>query len=100
MSGDLGFGRLAIAFSCLLSLVQDWVTNEIRPFYHKLKDDPDLLEKVAISISQHPDSNADLAAALIPLGFQKADGTALASDKMSRIKRVVRHLNAPPNGLG
>ncbi|AFY95487.1 hypothetical protein [Chamaesiphon minutus] len=71
----------------------DWVTNETRPIYNKLKDAPELLGKVQIAIAQHPDNNLELAAALLPIGFHKADGTALGSDKMPRIKKVAKTLS-------
>jgi hypothetical protein len=55
-------------------------------------NDPDLLVKVTESIELHPKDNADLARSLVSIGFQKADGTALDSASMSRIKKVVSQL--------
>jgi hypothetical protein len=70
----------------------DWVNNDNRRFYTKLINDPDLLAKVTESIELHPKDNAHLARSLVSIGFQKADGTALDSASMSRIKKVVSQL--------
>jgi hypothetical protein len=70
----------------------DWVNNDNRRFYTKLMNDPDLLAKVTESIDRHPKDNADLARSLVSIGFQKADGTALDSASMSRIKKVASQL--------
>jgi hypothetical protein len=73
----------------------DWVNNDNRRFYTKLINDPNLLAKVAESIDRHPKDNADLARSLVSIGFQKADGTALDSASMSRIKKVASQLKTP-----
>jgi hypothetical protein len=73
----------------------DWVNNDNRRFYTKLMNDPDLLAKVTESIDRHPKDNADLARSLVNIGFQKADGTALDSASMSRIKKVASQLKTP-----
>jgi hypothetical protein len=70
----------------------DWVNNDNRRFYTKLTNNPDLLAKVTESIDRHPKDNADLARSLVSIGFQKADGTALDSASMSRIKKVASQL--------
>jgi hypothetical protein len=72
----------------------DWVTNETRTFYKRLVNDSALLSKVTEAIETYPNTSA-LAQAIVPIGFCKGDGTALADDKMSRIKKVVKHLNTP-----
>jgi hypothetical protein len=73
----------------------DWVNNDNQRFYTKLINDPDLLAKVTESIDRHPKDNADLARSLVSIGFQKADGTALDSASMSRIKKVASQLQTP-----
>jgi hypothetical protein len=73
----------------------EWVTKDDKPFYNKLVDNPELLDKVAEAIAIAPNSTA-LAESLVGLGFHKQDGTPLASTPVSRIKKVVRELKAKP----
>jgi hypothetical protein len=70
----------------------DWVTNETRTFYKRLAFDEELLSKVTAAIETYPNTS-DLAREIVALGFCKTDGTPLGVDKMSRIRKVVRHLN-------
>lgn len=72
----------------------DWVTNETRTYYKRLVNDSELLGKVADAIETYP-NGGDLAREIVTIGFCKADGTALGVDKMSRIRKVVKHLNTP-----
>jgi hypothetical protein len=53
----------------------------------------ELLAKVTNSIELHPTDNKALAESLVSVGLHKADGTALDSASMSRIKKVVLGLN-------
>jgi hypothetical protein len=43
----------------------------------------------------HPTDNKALAESLVSVGLHKADGTALDTASMSRIKKVVLNLNTP-----
>jgi hypothetical protein len=56
-------------------------------------NDSELLAKVTNSIELHPTDNKALAESLVSVGLRKADGTALDSASMSRIKKVVFNLN-------
>jgi hypothetical protein len=47
---------------------------------------------VTNSIELHPADNKALAESLVSAGFHKADGAALDSASMSRIKGVVKNL--------
>jgi hypothetical protein len=58
-------------------------------------NDSESLAKVTNSIELHPTDNKALAESLVSVGFHKGDGTALGSDSMSRIRKVLRHLNTP-----
>jgi hypothetical protein len=51
------------------------------------------LGKVAEVIPQYPKDNLALAAALVDVGLAKEDGTAFDSASISRIRKVVEHLN-------
>jgi hypothetical protein len=71
----------------------EWVTTDNRRFYTKLVNDSELLGKVAEVIPQYPKDNSALATALVEVGLAKGDGTAFDSASISRIKKVVEHLN-------
>jgi hypothetical protein len=60
-----------------------------------LVNDSELLAKVAELIELHPTDNKVLAESLVSVGLHKANGTALDSASMSRIKKVVLNLNTP-----
>jgi hypothetical protein len=71
----------------------EWVEAGQKRFYLILVDDSELLAKVTESIDLHPTDNKVLAESLISVGLQKANGTALDSASISRIKKVVLNLN-------
>jgi hypothetical protein len=70
----------------------DWVGADTRKYYRQFVNDSELLAKVTSTIDLHPTSNKALAESLVSIGFQKADGTALDSASMSRIKKVASQL--------
>jgi hypothetical protein len=73
----------------------EWVEAGQKRFYLLLVDDSELLAKVAESIELHPTDNKVLAESLVSVGLHKANGTALDSASISRIKKVVLNLNTP-----
>jgi hypothetical protein len=73
----------------------DWVNTDNRRFYTPLSGNSELLVKVIAAIELHPKDNKALAESLISVGLHKADGSALGSDSVSRIRKVVKHLNTP-----
>jgi hypothetical protein len=73
----------------------EWVEAGQKRFYLILVNDSELLAKVAESIELHPTDNKALAESLVSVGLHKANGTALDSASMSRIKKVVLNLNTP-----
>ena len=73
----------------------EWVEAGQKRFYLLLVDDSELLAKVAESIELHSTDNKALAESLVSVGLHKANGTALDSASISRIKKVVLNLNTP-----
>lgn len=73
----------------------DWVNKENKRFYSQLAGNSELIAKVTEAIALHPTDNKALAESLVSVGLHKADGTALDSSSMSRIKKVVSNLNTP-----
>jgi hypothetical protein len=71
----------------------EWVEAGQKRFYLILVDDSELLAKVTELIDFHPTDNKTLAESLLSVGLHKANGTALDSASMSRIKKVVLNLN-------
>lgn len=69
----------------------EWVGKEHRTHYDKLANNPELLGDVA-EVYATTSGNAKIAAALVPLGFSKKDGTAYDSANISRIKYVLEGL--------
>lgn len=72
----------------------DWVNTDNRRFYTPLSGDSELLAKVTAAIELHPKDNKALAESLMSVGLHKVDGTALGSDSVSRIRKVVKNLNS------